>query len=182
MKHFRDTEKGYTLIELILVIVILGILSVLVGVPLLQGARGWKAVSTRKEATQFARLGMDRMARELRMTQRLANNTPNIAEVTTAPTCIRFTDVLGNLILYKLNGTSLDRATGGTCASPTSANSLVGDVSGFSIACYNNANAVIACSSNLTAIRRVLFQLSVTENGEAVELDSQVTLRNLTGF
>jgi prepilin-type N-terminal cleavage/methylation domain-containing protein len=176
------TQNGFSMIEAILVIIILGIMSVIISVPLMQGAKGWQAVSVRKDATQFARLGMDRMARELRNIQRLANNTPNIAEVTSSPACIRFTDTLGNMILYKLNGTSLDRATGGTCATPTSANSLAGNVTGFTITCYSNTNAVITCSSNLSSIRRVFLQLVVTESGEAVELDSQVALRALWGY
>ena len=176
------TENGFTMIEAILVIVILGILSVIIVVPLMQGAKGWQDVSLRKDATQFARIGIDRMARELRNTQRLANNTPNVAEVTTGPTCIRFTDILGNLILYKLNGTSLDRATGGTCASPTSANTLASNVTSFTITCYNNANTVIASCSTPSAIRRLLLQLVVTEGVEAVELDSQVAFRDLLGF
>src|SRR6266446_4428378 len=177
-----NTQHGFTMIEAILSILILGILAVIIGSPLIQGSLAWQEVSARKDATQFVRLGMDRMVRELRNTQRLANNTPNVAEVTTGPTCIRFTDVLGNLILYKLNGTSLDRATGGTCASPTSANSLVSNVTSFTITCYSNANAVITCSSNLSSIRRLLLQLVVTQGTEAVELDSQVTLRPLLGF
>jgi len=177
------TEKGFTLIEAILVIVILGILAVIIGVPLMQGAKGWRDVSLRKDALQFARLGMDRTVRELRNTQRLANNTPNVAEVTTGPTCIRFTDVLGNTILYKLNGASLDRATGGTCAAPSSANSLASNVTSFTITCYNNLNAVITpCSGGLSSIRRLLLQLVVTVGTEAVPLDSQVTFRDLLGF
>jgi prepilin-type N-terminal cleavage/methylation domain-containing protein len=178
------TEKGFTMIETILVIVILGILAVVIGAPLIQGSLAWQEVSTRKDATQFVRLGMDRMVRELRNTQRLANNTPNVAEVTTGPaTCIRFTDALGNLILYKLNGTSLDRATGGTCASPTTANSLASNVTSFTITCYSNTNAVISpCSGNLSGIRRLLLQLVATVGVEAVELDSQVTFRDLLGF
>jgi prepilin-type N-terminal cleavage/methylation domain-containing protein len=176
------TEKGFSMIEVILVIVILGILAVVIGGPLIQGSLIWQKVSTRKDATQFVRLGMDRMARELRNTQRLANNTPNVAEVTTGPTCIRFTDILGNTILYKLNGTSLDRATGGTCASPTTANSLVSNVTSFTITCYSSANAVISSCSTLSTIRRLLLQLVVTVGVEAVEFDSQVTFRDLSGF
>lgn len=171
------------MIEVILVIVILGVLAVVIGGPLIEGSLAWQEVTTRKDATQFVRLGMDRMAREIRATQRLANNTPNVAEVATSPTCIRFIDVTGNTILYHLNGTSLDRATSGTCASPTSANSLVSDVTSFTITCYTSANAVISpCSGNLSTIRRLLLQLVVTVGVESVEFDSEVTLRNLSGF
>ncbi len=175
-------ENGFTLLEAVLVIVIIGILAVIIGTPLIQGSLAWQAVSTRKDATQQARLGMDRMVRELRNTQRLANNTPNVAEVTTAPTCIRFTDILGNMILYKLNGTSLDRATGGNCAAPTSASSLASNVTSFTITCYSSTNTVIASCSPLSSIRRLLLQLAVTVGTETVQLDSQVTFRDLLGF
>ena len=136
----RD-QKGYTLIEVVLVIVIIGAVAAMVGVPLLEGGKIWGQIGSRKDMSQQGRLVMDRMSRELMVTRRFANNTPNIAEVSATP-CIRFTDGRGQLTLYMLNGTRLDHATGGTCGAPTSVNPLADNVSGFSITCYDNSNSV----------------------------------------
>lgn len=174
-------ENGFTLLEAVLVIVIVGILAVLIGTPLIQGSLAWVAVSTRKDATQSARLGMDRMVRELRHVQAKADNTPNFNEFTAAP-CVRFTDLSGTMIAFRLNGTSIERATGAiTCA--TAGTSLVSNVTSFTISCYNGSNALVSpCSSNPSTIRRMLLHVRVLVGSEPVELDSQVTLRSELRF
>lgn len=161
---------------------IIGAIAALVGIPLLEGAEIWGQIGSRKDMSQQGRLVMDRMSRELMAARRLANNTPNIAEVTATP-CIRFTDVRGQLTLYTLNGTRLDRATGGTCGVPSSVNPLGDNVSGFSITCYDNANSVLApCTGSESSIRRVSLDLSLTQSNETLDFKSNVTLRNLAGL
>ena len=172
-------ENGFTLLEAVLVIVIVGILAVVIGTPLIQGSLAWRDVSTRKDATQQARLGMDRMVRELRNVQATAAGTPNFNEFTAAP-CVRFTDFSGTVIAFRLNGTNIERATGAiTCAS--AGTSLVPNVTSFTMTCYNGANAVVACST-ASAIRRMLLHVRVLVGNEPVELDSQVTLRSELGL
>ena len=174
-------KNGFTLLEAVLVIVIVGILAVVIGRPLIQGSLAWRAVSTRKDATQLARLGMDRMVRELRNTQANANDTPNFNEFTAAP-CVRFTDLSGTMVAFRLNGANIERATGAvTCA--TAGTSMVSNVTGFTITCYNGSNALVSpCSSSPSTVRRLLLQTTVQVGTETVSLDSQVTLRSELGL
>jgi prepilin-type N-terminal cleavage/methylation domain-containing protein len=177
--------KGFTLIEAILVIVIIGILAVIIGVPLIQGSLAWQAVSTRKAATQQARLGMDRMVRELRNVQATAANTPNFNQFTAAPDCVAFTNLSGTMIAFRLNvaTNSIERATGAGITCATGGTSLVSNVTNFTITCYNGSNALVSpCSSSPSTIRRLLLHATVQVGTEPVSLDSQVTLRSELGL
>ena len=174
-------QKGYSLIEAILVIVIVSVISITIGVPFLEGVEVWDQIDKRKNLVQQGRSVMDRMVREIQATQRLGNNTPNIIEANAAP-CIHFTHVTGETILYRLNGTSLERASGGTCGSPSSINGLADNVSSFTMVCFDNNNTVLSpCTGNESLIRRIQNNLSFTQAGETLELSSVVTLRNLVG-
>jgi type II secretory pathway pseudopilin PulG len=77
-----------TLLELVLVILLLGILSAIIVAPVMTGARAWTEMSSQKEAVQQARIGLERLVRELRAVQRV-NGRPAIAAM--GPTSIRFT-------------------------------------------------------------------------------------------
>jgi len=174
-------QKGYSLIEAILVIVIVSVIAITIGVPILEGVEVWDQIEKRKNLAQQGRSVMDRMVREIQATQRLGNNTPNIIEMNAAP-CIHFTHVTGETILYRLNGMSLDRASGGTCGFPSSINRLADNVFSFTMICFDNNNTVLSpCTGNEGLIRRIQNTLSFTQAGETLELSSVVTLRNLVG-
>jgi MSHA biogenesis protein MshO len=175
-------ENGFTLLEVVLVILIVGILTVIIGTPLIQGSLVWQAVSTRKDATQLARLGMDRMVRELRNVQATATDTPNFNEFTAAP-CVRFTDLSGTMIAFRLSGTNIERVTGAGITCATGGTSLVSNITSFTITCYNGSNALVTpCSASPLTIRRLLLQATVQVGAEPVSLDSQVTLRSELGL
>lgn len=172
-------EKGYSLIEMVIVIVILSVLGVMIATPMLEVGIAWRQISSRKNVLQVARLGMDKMVRELRNTQRLANDTPDISLNSTA-SCISFTTVENQNFTFNLNGTVLEECSACDCGAIVGPNNLAVNVSGFTVSCYDAGNTVVACSAPAT-VRRVLLQLSVTENAEVANLDSEVTLRNLLG-
>ena len=179
---FMDNQKGFSLIEAILVIVIVSVIAITIGVPFLEGVEVWDQIDKRKNLVQQGRSVMDRMVREIQATQRLGNNTPNIIEVNSVP-CIHFTTVTGETILYRLDGMSLDRATGGSCGSPSSINRLADNVSNFTMVCFDNNNTVLSpCAGNEVLIRRIQNNLSFTKAGETLELNNVVTLRNLVGL
>lgn len=180
-ENFRANQKGYSLIEAILVIVIVSVISITVGVPILEGVEVWDQIEKRKNLIQQGRSVMDRMAREIQATQRLGNNIPNIIEVKAGP-CIHFIHVTGETIIYRLNGTRLDYASGGTCGSPSSINGFADNVSSFTMICFDNNNTVLSpCAGNERFIRRIENTLSFTQGRETLELSSVVTLRNLVG-
>jgi len=167
------------LIELVIVIVILGVLAPVVATPMIETGIGWRQIASRKNVLQGARLGMDRMVRELRNIQRLANDTPNLS-INSTVNCLSFTTGDNRRLTFNLNGNVLESCSACDCGAVAAPNPLAVKVSGFTASCYNAANLAVACNTVAT-VRRIRLQLSVTENGEAATLDSEVTLRNLIG-
>ncbi len=58
-------KKGFTLIETILTIIVVGIIAGVSGQVLLRGIDAYSMIMNRKDAVQHARVGMDRMMYEL---------------------------------------------------------------------------------------------------------------------
>lgn len=65
MKNYFKTSKGFTLVELVLTIVIVGIIAGVSAQVLMRGIDTYSFVTNRKDAIQHARVGMDRMVSEL---------------------------------------------------------------------------------------------------------------------
>jgi len=165
-------NRGFTLIEVILVIVILGILAAVIVPPLMEGTRGWVDVGTRKDLVQQGRMAMERMVREIRNTGRKADDTSCISAASS--TAYTFGDVNGDLvncngISFSLSGSQLLRGTA----------VLAENVSSFQLTYYNNANG---STGTLSAIRRVSVALTLANGTESVTLDSEVYLRNMKGY
>ena len=165
-------QQGFTLIEVVIVIVIIGVLSVLIAVPLMEGTRGWVDVTTRKDLTQQGRLAMDRMIREIRNTGRKADDTPCISAATA--TAYTFSDASGDLvncnsISFTVSGSQILRGT----------NVLADHVSSFQWTYYNNSNNVTA---TLSAIRRLSVAVIFSNGAESLPLNGEVYLRNMKGY
>jgi prepilin-type N-terminal cleavage/methylation domain-containing protein len=82
-----NNQRGVTLLEMILVMVLIGILASIIIVPVITAAKAWHEMDLQKEAVDQARIGLDRFVRELRAIQRV-NGRPSI--VTIGPSSIRF--------------------------------------------------------------------------------------------
>ena len=87
--------KGFTLIETIMVITLLGIVAAIIAIPLSQAVTGWFQSTSREGISQSGRLAIERMARETRNTAKRANNTPCIS--TAIATSFSFSDLSGDL-------------------------------------------------------------------------------------
>lgn len=59
-------QKGFTLIEMVMSMVLLGIVAITAGMLIYQGTRSYEALSDQKEVTQQATLALERVSRELR--------------------------------------------------------------------------------------------------------------------
>ncbi len=174
-----NNERGTTLVEMVVVIVILSIVGIMIANPLMETGIGWRQVSSRKNVMQLARMGMDKMVRTVRNTERTAADAPNISINSTA-SCLSFTTVDNLNLTFNLNGTVLEECAACDCGAVAAPNNLAVNVSSFNVTCYDGVNVPVACNTPAT-VRRVKFQLSVLENGESVTLDSETALRNLTG-
>ena len=174
-----QNERGTSLIEMIVVIVLLSTIGILVATPLMETGIAWREISSRKNVLQTARFGLDKMVRTLRNTRRLSGNSPHISANSTA-SCLSFTTADGLNFTFNLNGSVLEECRVCDCGAIASPNDLAVNVTGFTVTCFDAVNTPVVCNT-VSSVRRIALQLSITENGETVNLDSEVTLRNLIG-
>ena len=101
----NKTQRGFTLIELVLVIMILGIIAAISSKTLSQGFSAYLAGRYVIEADGQARLALERMAREIHVIR----SPTDISTATASPGQLTFNDINGNNITYNLSGSSLMR-------------------------------------------------------------------------
>lgn len=89
MQH-RSREDGFTLIELILVIVLIGIISASTAMLMLQGTKSYADLVNRKESLHNARLAMERISREVRMAASVGRSACTLNVTTTDRGTISF--------------------------------------------------------------------------------------------
>jgi prepilin-type N-terminal cleavage/methylation domain-containing protein len=162
-------KNGFTLVELVIVISVVGIISTIVGSMLLGAIDAWVFKFNRNDILWDGRLALDRMTREIRTIK-------NSTSVTTASSAqFRFTDTGNKDITYSLSSTNLNRTENGT------ANLLAENVSSLTVTYYNSSDAVIpspTVSPSATDIRRVRINLTLTKNGQNVYLQSDASTKN----
>lgn len=162
-------KKGFTLIELVMVITIVGIAAVATGPALLTTIDAWTFKLNRNDLLWDGRLAIDRMTREIRAIKDTTSVT--IASVVQ----FRFTNT-GNIdITYSLSSANLNRTEDGA------ANLLAENVSSLAFTYYDangNTIATPVVSPSATDIRRVRINLTLTKNGENVYLQSDSLPKN----
>lgn len=79
------TQKGFTLIEMIMSMVLLGIVAITAGMLIYQGTRSYEALSDQKEVTQRATLALERVSRELRQLRCTPSGNTCAATATDVP-------------------------------------------------------------------------------------------------
>lgn len=163
-------EKGFSLIEYIMVVVIMGVIIAIGGPLVFEAVDAGLLQSKRKEMSESAKIAMDRMVREIR---RIHGRT----SVTTANgSSFRFTDIDGRDITFDISGTTLRRAEN------SSVNTLADNVNSFSLIYYDANGAVIATPSvnpSQTNIRRIEINLTFSFGGTQLSFQSQVSPRRL---
>ena len=162
-------NKGFTLIELIIVIVILGII-VAIGAPLLLSVSDSLAFLVARTAIdQAADIALSRMTREMR---RLKDDS----SVNTATSSqFSFDDVNSNTISYSLSSTDLMR----------NSDILASDVQNLSFTYYDDSGSTISTpvvSPQETDIRSIEISCEFQSSGETLYYKSQVRPRNLMHF
>lgn len=131
-------ERGVTLIEMVLTIVILGIIGWIAADAFLFSTRSVLTADSVREAAQGNRLGMDRMIREIRTVR------DNRCVAVATPMSFSFVDSENNTIAYIWSGTAgdpLDRTENAVT------NTLVGNVTSLAFTYYNNADPPVAITS-----------------------------------
>ncbi len=178
-RTFVKGTEGFTLIELTLVILVIGILAAVFIPPFYQGVKSYSAVETRGDLTSQARQAATRMVREHRTIQKEANNPPHITVAAAATTT--FVDVLDTDIRFYLSGGALRREDIDASAD----NILADNVSSVDFRYFDASNAELSRpldAAGLDNVRRILLVLTLVEGGETVSLTEQAFLRELSGY
>jgi len=176
MKRPRQTRThsaGFTLIEMIISIVLVGIIVASIS-PLFQGsARSYYTVTTINENFQAARIGFNRMLSDLR---ELLGSTSILSGTSYS---ITFTDVNGSTITYVLsNAYTLDRTKTGTDNIPPAV--LVPNVTGLDIEYFDKDGvelaAPLAAPANVWNIR---VSMTVNVSGQSASFQGTASPRNI---
>jgi prepilin-type N-terminal cleavage/methylation domain-containing protein len=143
-------QKGFTLIEIIISIVVMTIIAVIAGVGLVEISKGY--VFTKKNAviTQQGQIAMARLKKEI-------SNIMSVTSVTATPLSITF-------------ARSSDGSThtiswaGGSSPLLVDGDTLVGPVTSFNLAYYDSYNSSASSYSASTLIIEIVLQLVGAEN------------------
>lgn len=164
------TSKGFTLIELVIVITIIGIIAGVAGFVLLGAVDAWTFKFNRADLLSDGRLAMNRMVREIREVK----NVGNVSKARSSE--FRFINTRDVDIKYKLDrGDLLNRTEDGT------KNLLAEYVSDLTFTYFDSDGATIDrpdTSPDATDMRRVRINLTLTNNSENVYLQSESVPRN----
>jgi prepilin-type N-terminal cleavage/methylation domain-containing protein len=166
-------SAGFTLIEIVIVCVLIGVIAAVMIPPLQQGAQSFTVSETRSDLTSQARQASTRMIRELRNIQKEPNNTPNITAANA--TSITFVDVLDSTITFSLSGSTLQR----------NSNPLVEQVSSLQFRYFNGSNAELTpplSATDMDNVRRIMVTLTLAEGSLSVSVTEQTYLREMTGL
>lgn len=112
-------SKGFTLIEMVITIVIVGIIGGIAAMIIMQGVRAYSAEQSRSAAHYQARFAVERIAREARQIRSCADITGPANPSGT----LSFKDINGNAVAFSYAGGNLSRganllASGITSAQP----------------------------------------------------------------
>ena len=157
-------SKGFTLIEIIVTIVIVSILAGIAGIIITQGVRAYSDEQARSDVHQQARLGMERMAREIRVIRSRADIT------TMANTDLRFTDISGTTVGFNWGSPNLNRWNG------IGNDVLASNITAFTFAYYQQ-DGVTAAGAAAT-LWLVEITMTATQGTETLQLRSRVHPRN----
>lgn len=109
-----EKQKGFTLIEMMIVVALLGILGYGVVTFFTNTFRTWWQTSQQIDAQQKARVAMDEMTRFIRQARPVVNIVVGQQAGEPANTMITFPHIDGRQISYYQSGDSLKRVVNGT--------------------------------------------------------------------
>jgi len=163
-------EKGFTLIELVMVTVIIAIIAFIVGDSLIMGMKAYFVAEDRTEAIEKGRSTMERLEREIR-------NAIVIDNATASTTNLCFNDIYDRTVSFRYIGTDVTREQWASnislCATAPNGAEVVlaNDITAFAFA-YNGTAGVESTPSAST--KRVWISLTSTSGSESVQFESQV--------
>ena len=168
---FRNPHsKGFTLIEMVIVIVLVGILATIAATIIMQGIRAYSDEQYRSDAHYQARFAMERMAREIREIR--SNTAADIPAMT--GTALQYNDINGLQMGFRLNAGNIERTEDNGATWQTLAINITGP--GGTIFTYlDNTGAVTAAPASLWLVQ---IQFTATQGTESIDMQTTVHPRN----
>lgn len=165
-------SKGFTLIEIVVTIVIVGIISGIAAMIIAQGVRAYSDEQSRSDVHYQARFAMERMSREIRMIRSRAaapvNDIPNMSG-----TMLEYRNTEGTLVGFQLSGGSIQRRQD-SGAWQTLASNITAP--GGNLFVYRDAaGATGAIQATLWSVEIVF---TATQAGETLDMRTRVHPRN----
>jgi len=162
-------QAGFTLIELAITIVLVGIIAGTAGMLLIKGTQAYIDEDRRAAATSQGRLGLERMAREIRS---IPQASAIVGPINNPSSSLSFSDLTGLSITYARNGATgtLDRTEG--AGIPVI---LADGVTTIEFRHFDRAGALTMTPANVWQIR---IDLTVTKGGESQVFRMSVYPRN----
>jgi prepilin-type N-terminal cleavage/methylation domain-containing protein len=157
----KRNRHGFTLIEMIVVIVILGILSTLAALIIIQGVNVYSTGEQLSNVQYQAGLAMDRMVREIRLIRTPANIT--ITSALTDMTQLQYVDINNATIGFRLNAGQIQRTQdGGATWQPLATG--ISATGGNIFTYFDNTGASTTTKANLWLIQIKFTATQGTEN------------------
>lgn len=167
-------NRGMTLIELVMVMVIISIVAFVVGDSLVMGLRAHFAAEDRVEATEKGRTAMERLEREIR-------NAISISNATASTTELCFDDIYGRTVSFRYAGTQVIRqewSPPDITACPGGGGAPLADgITSFSFGYVDDMGAVQATPG--AATRRVRVELTSASGDESIDLETEAYPANV---
>ena len=174
MKKRKSGEKGFTLIEVIVTLVLVGITAALAGMWIVSVASGYVFTKMNANTVQKAQLAVTRLAKEFAAIKSVDTNIIN-----TNATKISYTrtDASGSPVLATVSSTGNALQLN---VNNTGNNTLTDSVSSFALTYCDNANST-GCPSTWTSASRIIeISLTLTgANNTPSTFVQRVTPRNL---
>jgi prepilin-type N-terminal cleavage/methylation domain-containing protein len=162
-KHFAN-QRGFTLIELVVTTLVLGVIAYVVAIALSAGMKAYFTTDYREEALDQARVAMERMTREIR---NLRDSSPTSVLISTNLEFM-FVDTNGNSVDFKYVSPNITRNT----------NTLSTNVSSCTFG-YIRTDGTVDSSFSAANTKRIRISIVSTINTESVRIQSEVWPRIL---
>ncbi|MBF0487190.1 MAG: prepilin-type N-terminal cleavage/methylation domain-containing protein [Nitrospirae bacterium] len=166
-KSHIANEKAFTLVEIIVTMLVMGIVAVLAGYGIVQVTEGYVYIKTNSETQQKALLAMNRIERELIIIS-------SVTATSASPTSISYNS-------YKQSATPSSHTLAISGKTITvDGDVLVDLVSGFSLSYLDTYNMATPSSTWLSSSKIIQYTISLTDtNGNTKSFTNRVVPRDL---
>ena len=168
---YKQNQKGFSLIEMMVVVVILGVIVLALVTFFTGGTKSWVAGQSQLEAQRNARQAMDRMVREIREGNEIMSNSDNYSITVYIPP-FPSEGIAEYYVFYALSGTTLQRD-----GNPLIDNVQINGESIFKY--YNNDGTEVNPPDSTVSKIHINLKVDVDKDSNPdITLNTDVNLRN----